>query len=75
MEVTFLGIAAIAFFIVGALLLLSPGIVEKLAKVTNRVLFSLDDKIPRVRRPVGIFLLAVSIFLWYIALWELWKWK
>jgi len=73
MEVFFLGIAAIVFFIVGALLFLSPGIVEKLAKTTNRILFSLDDKIPRVRRPLGVFLLATSIFLWYITLWELWK--
>ncbi|NQU95195.1 MAG: hypothetical protein HQ549_03055 [Candidatus Omnitrophica bacterium] len=67
MEV-FLGIASIFFLIFGAMLLLSPNIVERISKATNKVLFNLDDKIQSTRRPLGILLLAISIFLWYTAL-------
>ena len=67
MEV-FLGIASIFFLIFGAMLLLSPKTVERISKATNRVLFNLDDKIPLARTPLGILLLAISIFLWYIVL-------
>jgi len=64
----FLSIVSIVFFIFGALLMLSPKSIENISKTTNKVLFNLDDKIHVVRRPFGILLFAISIFLWYIAL-------
>jgi hypothetical protein len=64
----FLVVAALVFFIFGTLLLLSPESVVKLSTTTNKVLFSLDEKIPKLRRPIGIFFLVLTIYLWYVAL-------
>lgn len=68
---TLLGITALIFFIAGTLLLLSPKSFESITKLTNKLLFNMDDKIPVLRRPLGIFFLALCIYLWYIALYEL----
>lgn len=67
MELFLIG-AALLFFIFGTLLLLSPESVIRLSSVTNKVLFSLDERVPRMRRPLGIMFLAITIFLWYVAL-------
>lgn len=67
----FLRIAAGIFFAAGTLLLLSPQTIEKISKATNKALFTLDDKIPAMRRPLGIFFLAVTIYLWYILLYKI----
>jgi len=67
MEV-FLIVAALAFLIFGLLLLLSAESVVRIANLTNRVLFNIDDKIHAWRRPLGIAFLALSIFSWYVAL-------
>lgn len=64
----FLVVAALIFLVIGSLLLLAPETVEKIAKLTNRVLFTVDDKIHAWRRPLAIALLALSIFCWYVAL-------
>jgi len=69
MEV-FLSGVSIVLFIFGTILMLSPGVFEKLSKGTNKVLFTIDDKIPTLRKPLGILLFAASIFLWYIALYK-----
>lgn len=69
----FLVTATILFFIAGTLLLLSPKTVEKIANATNRVLFTLDDKIPSLRKPLGILFLAITIYLWYILLYKIFK--
>ena len=66
----FLIVASLIFLIFGSMLLLSPETFTKISKSTNRVLFSLDDKINAIRRPIGILLLVLTIFLWYIALWK-----
>lgn len=65
---TFLIVTSIIFFIFGLLLLLSPAKVEKIAKVTNIVLFTIDDKIHTVRRPMGIIFLVLTVFLWFVLL-------
>lgn len=65
---TFLVVAALIFLIFGSLLLLSPRTVEKLSNLTNRMLFTVDDKIHGWRRPMGIILLVLAIFCWYVAL-------
>lgn len=69
----FLLIATGIFFVAGVLLLLSPKTVEKISRTTNKVLFSLDDKIPVMRRPLGIIFLAVTIYLWYVLLHKIYK--
>ncbi len=66
MEV-FLIVAALAFLIFGLLLLLSAESVIRITNLTNRVLFNIDDKIHTWRRLLGIVLLALSIFSWYVA--------
>lgn len=53
MEV-FLAAAALIFLFFGALFLLSPGTIEKIAKVTNSVVFTIDDRIHAWRRPLGV---------------------
>ncbi len=63
----FLIVAALAFLIFGLLLLLSAESVVRINNLANRVLFNIDDKIPAWRRPLGIVLLALSIFSWYVA--------
>ncbi len=65
MEV-FLIVAALAFLIFGLLLLLSAESVVRIANLTNRVLFNVDDKIHAWRRRLGIAFLALSIFSWYV---------
>ena len=63
----FLIVVALIFLIFGSLLLLSVESVVRINNLTNRVLFSIDDKIHAWRRPLGIVLLALSIFSWYVA--------
>ncbi len=63
----FLMVAALIFLIFGSLLLLSVESVVRINNLTNRVLFNIDDKIHTWRRPLGIVLLALSIFSWYVA--------
>ncbi len=63
----FLIVAALAFLIFGLLLLLSVESVGRINNLTNRVLFNIDDKMHAWRRPLGIVLLALSIFSWYVA--------
>ncbi len=63
---TFLIVAALAFLIFGSLLLLSAESVIRIANLTNRVLFNIDDKIHTWRRPLGIAFLALSIFSLYV---------
>jgi len=65
---TFLVVATLIFFVFGSLFLLAPQTVEKLANLTNRAVLTVDDKIKGWRRPMGIILLALAIFCWYIAL-------
>ncbi len=62
----FLIVAALVLFIFGSLLLLSSESVVRIANLTNRVLFNIDDKIHTWRRPLGIAFLALSIFSWYV---------
>jgi hypothetical protein len=69
----FLVVAAAVLFIAGSLLLLSPKTIENMSKVMNKALFSLDEKIPVLRRPLGIFFLAITIYLWYILLYKIYK--
>ncbi len=64
---TFLIVAAMVFLIFGSLLMLSVESVVRITNLTNRVLFNIDDKIHTWRRPLGIVLLALSIFSWYVA--------
>ena len=67
----FLIIAALIFLVFGSLLLLSPAAMEKIANFINRLnraVFTMDVKIPTWRRPLGIILLALTIFCWYVAL-------
>ena len=59
------------FFVTGSLLLLLPEAVKKITDATNKMLFTLDDKIPTIRKPLGIFFLATTIFLWYIILYKI----
>lgn len=61
-------IATLIFLVFGSILLLSPESFKKISDATNRVLVTLDSKVPRMRRPIGIFFLVLCIFLWYIAL-------
>lgn len=63
----FLIVAALAFLIFGLLLLLSAESVVRINNLANRVLFNIDDKMHTWRRPLGIVLLALSIFSWYVA--------
>jgi len=63
----FLIVAALVFLIFGSLLLLSVESVVRITNLTNRVLFNIDDKIHTWRRALGIVLLALSIFSWYVA--------
>jgi len=63
----FLIVAALIFLVFGSLLLLSVESVVRLNNLTNRVLFNIDDKIHVWRRPLGIVLLTLSIFSWYVA--------
>jgi len=69
----FLVVSAGIFFIAGSLLLLSPKLVMKISDMMNKALFTLDDKIPKLRRPLGIFFLAITIYLWYILLYKIYK--
>jgi len=62
----FLLVCAGAFFVTGALLLLSPGLVTGIADTINRVIFTLDDKIPLLRKPLAIVFMVAAIYLWYI---------
>lgn len=62
----FLLVCAGAFFVTGSLLLLSPGIVKRIADAINKVIFTLDDKIPLLRKPLAILFMVTAIYLWYI---------
>ena len=64
----FLIVAALIFLVLGSLFLLSVESVVKITALTNRIVFNMDDEIRSWRRPLGIALLALSIFSWYIAL-------
>ena len=63
----FLIAASLIFLLFGSLLLLSPDVVIKLLEISNRVLFSVDERIRNYRRPLGILFLAITIYLWYVA--------
>ena len=69
----FLIFSAGVFFIFGVLFMTSPKSVEKIAAVTNKVLFTLEDKIPALRRPLGIFFLGLTIYLWYIVIYKVYR--
>lgn len=69
----FLLVSVGILFVAGSLLLLSPAFFKKITDVTNKVLFTLDDKIPVLRKPLGIFFLAATIYLWYILLYKVYK--
>ena len=60
-------VVAMVFLVFGSLLLLSPKSIEKIEKVTNKVVFTIDKKVHSLRRPLGIALLGLSIYLWFIA--------
>lgn len=62
----FLLVCAGAFFVAGSLLLLSPGLVKRIADAINTVIFTLDDKIPLLRRPLAVIFMVAAIYLWYI---------
>lgn len=62
----FLLVCAGAFFIAGSLLLLSPDLVKSIADAINKVIFTLDDKIPLLRRPLALLFMVAAIYLWYI---------
>ena len=64
----FLIIAALIFLVFGSLFLLSIKSVEKVSDLANRVLFNMDERTHKWRRPLGIILLALTIFCWYVAL-------
>ncbi len=57
-------------FIAGSFLLLLPAGAKKIADLTNKVLFTLDDKIPVLRKPLGILFLITAIYLWYVVLYK-----
>jgi uncharacterized BrkB/YihY/UPF0761 family membrane protein len=67
----FLIIATVVLFVFGVLLLLSPETVLKVSAFLNRVICPVDEEVRRWRRPIGIFFLALTIFLWYVILWKL----
>lgn len=69
----FLIVSACIFFIFGVLFILSPKAVEIICRTANKVLFTLDDKFPALRKPLGIFFLAMTIYLWYIILYKVYK--
>ena len=69
----FLVVSAGVFFIFGVLFMLSPKTVELISKTTNKVLFTLDDKFPLLRRPLGILFLIITIYLWYVVLYNVYK--
>ncbi|MEA3347347.1 MAG: hypothetical protein U9Q21_04615 [Candidatus Auribacterota bacterium] len=60
-------VAAMVFLVFGSLLLLSPESIKKIEKVTNKVIFTIDKKVHSLRRPLGVALLGLSIYLWFIA--------
>jgi hypothetical protein len=62
----FLLVCAGVFFVAGSLLLLSPGLVTGIADTINKVIFTLDDKIPLLRKPLAIIFMVAAIYLWYI---------
>lgn len=64
----FLIIVSLIFLVFGSLFLLSVKSVEKISDLANRLVFSVDERISIWRRPLGIILLALAIFSWYIAL-------
>ncbi len=66
----FLIISAGIFFFFGALFMLSPKAVETISSKANKVLFTLDDKFPAMRRPLGILFLAITVYLWYVVLYK-----
>ncbi len=66
----FLIASSLLFLVFGAMLLLAPETIEKISKATNQGLFFIDDHIHAWRRPIGIFFLALCIFLWYVAWWK-----
>ena len=63
----FLIVGAFFLFIFGILLLLSPKTLTKISKMTNRVMFTVDEKMPILRRPLGVLFLATSVFFWIAA--------
>ena len=64
----FLIVAALVLLVFGSLLLLSVESVVRISNLTNKVMFSIDEKMRTWRRPLGIVFLALSIFSWYCAL-------
>lgn len=69
----FLIVSAGVFFIFGVLFMLSPKAVEVIFGITNKVIFTLDDKFPLLRRPLGILFLVITIYLWYVVLYGVHK--
>lgn len=69
----FLIVSAGLFFTFGVLFMLSPKAVEVICKTANKVLFTLDDRFPVLRKPLGIFFLATTIYLWYVILYKVYK--
>jgi len=65
-----LAVLAIVFLVSGSMLLISFGAFKRISDITNKLLFTLDDKLGQIRRPVGLFFLALAIFLWYVAWWK-----
>ncbi len=58
---------AMVFLSFGSILLLSPEMFLKIAQLSNQVVFTIDEKVPSWRRPIGIIFLILTIFLWFIA--------
>lgn len=58
---------AMVFLLFGSILLLSPETFLKIAQLSNQVVFTIDEKVPSWRRPIGIIFLILTIFLWFIA--------
>ena len=64
----FLIIVSLIFLVFGSLLLLSVKSVVKISDLANRIVLRVDEKISTWRWPLGITLLTLAIFSWYIAL-------
>jgi len=69
----FLLVSTGILFVAGSLLLLSPRAIKRITDATNKALFTLDYKIPVLRRSLGIFFLVVTIYLWYILLYKIYR--
>lgn len=65
---TFLTFATAVLFIAGILLLVSPGTIKKVSDILSKNVFSIDERMPDMRKPLGIIFLILAILLWYIVL-------